>query len=1117
MIKNNINGYEYKGCYIDKKDRALEKQIGTGTMQGCVNLAKTQNYDTVGLQFGNQCWASKHDNTYNKYGTQTNTTACKIENVGAWTNQVYQQKPTTTPAPAPAPAPIHVPVPAPVPKPTTTPAPAPAPVHTTTPTPAPAPAPASAPVHTTTPAPTTTTSISVQSKQPTAILNVGQKLNVGQILYSDNREYYIILQQDGNMCIYNNKDERVWQTNTSGKKSQYLIMQTDNNLCIYPSDNSGGIWCTMTNGKGCVKVSIDNDGVFRLYNSSNKSIWESSKPINPVINIPNVYTEADFDFDYNSNAVPVFIAGNYGIAPWGSTDYPDKTAQWIWYSPKSNTNAPNNSTGEPITIQYIWSNTTHIEIEGTLNIIIDNNVDIFLNNKQIATNISGGWTGNCPKVNFTAIPGSNLFAFKVTNGGGPAGLIVSAITKGPGPNNNNLLFHTDNNWKFVSIQPTSISTCTLSQIGLVNNSDKYFPWGSLSLNASPSQYINVTKTITGMNGLSFGCWFKSNNNSTWARVFDFGNGSGSDNIAMYINNGTIGGTVYITNIQGNQNNFTPNINNNQWNHIVWTLSKPLGSNTSNWIVYLNGKLTYNKQGNYPINMIRENCYIGKSNWNDPYWNGNFANFVMFQKELSGLEVNALYNSMIKSQDTSLYLYLPLASNSVLDTIVNNYAGKTFNLPITQSKVKSENWNCMQEDKDYINIKMNSGNPICMSLDGKACVTGTESECNTLSQNPVTPEMPINCSPNQSGWCSDAKKFLSKLSEPKIPAAIGTSTQGVSVGTVKPGTQSLSALNLSSESESLNLKPLAGGGKILAMKNMVDVNNLMIGGVFKLRVNLPMMPSYIKGKNFNTETGINPNYFYLSVEKLDNNCSIKNSNGTCRNVYADDKKCSIKALTSYTQNNSYRLVLISSQYALDPSIPFGKNSDFTIVQVGSQLYLKNIQTGYLPSLYSNTNNILVYGDMQINSNSNVNNIEQSITNNLCGQETPIVQKSGTKNVRCNIEQDPEIYLMTSNNIGESSPIRVNINNDNTISLNLLSFNNYGYPTKIYSLTFCNFNVKTFSYIEKITNTLGTFLVNMVCFSNVLDTTATSKNQLKFTVELVNFPPNFVKDNSIFTIA
>lgn len=974
----------------------------------------------------------------------------------------------------------------------------------------------------------------VQSKLSTSKLKVNQKLNIGQTLYSDNKEYYLILQQDGNLCIYNNQDERIWETKTNGRKSQFLIMQTDSNLCIYPNDNSGAIWCSLTTDKGGVVASIDNDGVFRIYDVSNQIIWFSSNQPNQPnqpnsSNSLNEFNSNPADFNYDKDAVPVFVVADYGQAPWGSTNFPDKTAQWIWYSSMSNFNAPTNLI--PVKIQYIWNNTSNIPINGTLNIMVDTQTDIFLNKKQIANNVSGGWngTGNWSKINFTAQAGSNLFEFMVKNTEGPAGLLVSGLTIGQGPDNNNVIFHTDGNWKFIPIQYTLISTCTLSQPGLISKNDKSFPWGSLSLNSNPSQFVNIGTTITGMNGLSFGCWFKSNNNSSWARIFDFGNGAESDNIALYVNNNTIGGSVWITNIEGNQYNFTQNINNNQWNHIVWTLSNPAGNNKCNWLVYLNGKLIYNKSGNYPINMTRTNCYIGKSNWNDPYWNGGFANFVMYQKELTGIEVLALYNSLIKSSDSSLYLYLPFASNTVLDTIINNYVGKVFNLPISLSSIKNENWNCLQEGQNYINVKMNPGNmgnPSCMSLDGISCLTTTESQCKILSENPVTPENPVNCSPNQLGWCSDANKFLSNLSKSQKSStntSTSTSTGTVSIGNIKPSVLTvLSALDSSAESESINLKPLSGGGKILTIGNMNDINNLLIGGIFKLRVNLPMMPPYIKGKNFNTQTGTNPNYFYLSVEKLDNNCSIKNSNGTgtCINLYADNKNCSNKSLTTYTQNNSYRLVLISSQYALDPSIPFGKNSDFTLVQVGTQLYLKNVQTGYLPSLYSNDSNVLVYGNMEINSNSNVNQVQQMITNNLCGQETNInTQNADTKtqNVRCNIQQDPNIYLMTSNNIGESSPVRIGINNDNTISLNLLSFNKYGFPTKIYALTYCNFNVKTYSYIEKITNTLGTFLVNMVCFTDVKNSKNIDSNQLQFVVELINFPPNFVKNNSIFTIA
>ena len=139
-----------------------------------------------------------------------------------------------------------------------------------------------------------------------------------------------------------------------------------------------------------------------------------------------------------------------------------------------------------------------------------------------------------------------------------------------------------------------------------------------------------------------------------------------------------------------------------------------------------------------------------------------------------------------------------------------------------------------------------------------------------------------------------------------------------------------------------------------------------------------------------------------------------------------------------------------------------------------------------------------------------------------QQIPPVQTSGTRQtsgtsfVKCDIKQDPGTYLITTKNIGSSSPIRVNINSDKTISLNMLSFNTYGYPTKIFALTSCNFNVQTFAYIEKMTNRLGTFMVNMVCFEDTQNNKANPKNLLKFTVELVNFPTNFVKDNSVFDI-
>ena len=840
---------------------------------------------------------------------------------------------------------------------------------------------------------------------------------------------------------------------------------------------------------------------------------------------------AAVDFNYDVSAAPVYVLGNYGIKPWGKNNsFPDTTADWIWYSQLANSNAPNNS-NSPVTIQYVYTNKSISEIDANLNIIIDNSCDVFLNSQQVKRNngqltAAGGWgQGNNAWNIFPCKipPGENLFEFKVKNTGVPGGLLVSATTIGTGSDNNKVLFHTNSEWKFVPIPTKAIASCNLSQAGLISTIDKSFPWGCLTLNGTQSQYVNIGKTITGMSGLSFGCWFRSDNNRDLASIFDFGNGV-NNNIQLYINGGKIGCNILITNKSTNKNttNLSPIINDNKWHHIVWTI-QPTTSG-ANYNIYLDNNMISATQGAYPINMERTNCYLGKSNWNsNPYFSGALSNFVMYQKVLSAKEIKNLYMSMINLNDPALYIYLPFSTNSVLDTLLNNYAGKTFSLPITKSKVESENWTCVEEEKNkWIGVKMENGKPICMSMDGTNCIEEeTEKACNVRITNPIVPSNPIICGTSQMklSWCDIAQKQLTqpdtaKTKDTKLAANINVG--GTSIADIKPGVKALSALETNIGEKSLNLGGIKSRGQILSLKNMNDVNSLMIGGTFKLRVNLPMTPPYIKGKTFDINKGMNPNYFYLCIEKLDNNCNIKAANGKCVNTFADNKKCDIKALTSYTQSNTYRLVLVSSQYVLDPSIPIGKNSDFTLVQVNNQLYLKNVQTDYLPSLYSNDMVLPVYGDMEIKSNSNVNKIYSQLNNTQCNQEVPPIQTQGTTFVKCDIKQDPGTYLITTKNVGSSSPIRVNINKDKTISLNLLSFNTYGYPTKVYSISSCNFNIQTYAYIEKMTNALGTFMVNMVCFEDTQNNKANPKNQLKFTVELISFPKDFIKDNSVFDV-
>ena len=79
---------------------------------------------------------------------------------------------------------------------------------------------------------------------------------------------------------------------------------------------------------------------------------------------------------------------------------------------------------------------------------------------------------------------------------------------------------------------------------------------SALFNSSLQQYITISNELNiTNNGLTFACWFKSNYNIPNTRLFDFGNGSGVDNINIYINNNLLSFCIY----EGT-NQYTQNIN-----------------------------------------------------------------------------------------------------------------------------------------------------------------------------------------------------------------------------------------------------------------------------------------------------------------------------------------------------------------------------------------------------------------------------------------------------------------------------------------------------------------------------------------------------------------------------
>ncbi|MCY7520765.1 lectin [Paenibacillus larvae] len=70
-------------------------------------------------------------------------------------------------------------------------------------------------------------------------LNEGESLVRGQWLKSNNGEYTLILQDDGNLVLYG-RGKALWNTITHGLAAKNLVMQSDGNLVLY--GYSGALW-----------------------------------------------------------------------------------------------------------------------------------------------------------------------------------------------------------------------------------------------------------------------------------------------------------------------------------------------------------------------------------------------------------------------------------------------------------------------------------------------------------------------------------------------------------------------------------------------------------------------------------------------------------------------------------------------------------------------------------------------------------------------------------------------------------------------------------------------------------------------------------------------------------
>jgi hypothetical protein len=116
-------------------------------------------------------------------------------------------------------------------------------------------------------------------------LVTGGNLSTGQYLVSDNKQFFLVQQSDGNLCTYKGSGPSdnhggLWCHNrtASGSNGQfYTVIQGDGNLCTYRGtgngDQRGGMtWCTMAlAGGGQFFMVQQSDGNLCVYKGSGPS------------------------------------------------------------------------------------------------------------------------------------------------------------------------------------------------------------------------------------------------------------------------------------------------------------------------------------------------------------------------------------------------------------------------------------------------------------------------------------------------------------------------------------------------------------------------------------------------------------------------------------------------------------------------------------------------------------------------------------------------------------------------------------------------------------------------------------------------------------------------------
>ena len=163
-----------------------------------------------------------------------------------------------------------------------------------------------------------------------------------------------------------------------------------------------------------------------------------------------------------------------------------------------------------------------------------------------------------------------------------------------------------------------------------------------------NDYVSLPPAVYFNGDFTIECWVYPKSFANWARIIDFGNGAGSNNVLLAYTYGTSGAPGFY--VEGNQFQATQTLPLNQWSHVAATLS----GNTAT--IYINGVAAGTSTFSTPVNIVRNYCYIGKSNWSDPYANAIFDELRIWNTAKTQAEIQASMNTELAGNEPGLVAY-----------------------------------------------------------------------------------------------------------------------------------------------------------------------------------------------------------------------------------------------------------------------------------------------------------------------------------------------------------------------------------------------------------------------------------------------------------------------------